>query len=87
MALEGVALLHRLDRAAEAAHRTLTVPLPPVQETVPAGGFLTLAAGVLDLCGARDLDGFGHQVATLLTSFAQTYERAPLTWPRPPSRC
>ena len=36
---------------------------------------------MLDLCGARELDGFGHQVATLLTSFAQAYERAPLTWP------
>jgi len=65
---------------AEVAHRTLTVPLPPVEETIPAGGYVTLAAGVLDLCG-RDLDGFGHQVGTRLRSFAHAYAREPLTWP------
>ena len=65
---------------AEAAHQTYTVPLPPVQETIPAGGYLTLAAGVLDLC-ACDLDGFGHQVGTLLASFAHASAREPLTWP------
>ncbi len=65
---------------ADVADRTLLVPLPEVRETVPAAGYVALAAGVLALCG-REVSGFGREVGSLLTAFAREHARRPLPWP------
>jgi hypothetical protein len=64
----------------DAADQVRLMPLPQVRETVPAAGYITLAAGVLALCG-RDLSGFGREVGALLTAFARENGRRPLPWP------